>query len=831
MNFSADSVSMNLYGSTALGEDTPDEHEFITAARFVLTGDSRARGPLASLNPGMSADDMQKVLTSLAERGNSTRPVAARLQSRPANVARLVAEPQSVTVQAARRGVVYKFVERPQQTTRPRIMRMKTAETAAVNEEITRLLQVCEAIELAPDHDCDKALGPTASRFEREPFPLGPWPREDEVPVFNTQQEVLLYDNRMQRGYLHRRQTGKPLRDFESGVFVVGKSDGGFRLCTDYRKLNVWSGRSKFQMEGIQQVAELIQPGDFATLVDLKDCYLTLGLHPCHRKYCRFRSPDGTRYQWRTVSFGTAEAPQICTKILKPIVRILKSLNIRCLIYIDDLIILDQSMERCARAMGVAIMLLQQECGLQLKLSKGQLTPQQVFVMLGFEWDSRTMMVRVPVKRLKGVQRTAVRLLRAHPTVMTRDLGRFVGQAVACQRGIKPAKRRLLYIQHALSRAVRSGGWNGTTTLDSKVREALQWWTSEEVWWVNGHSVVPPLKPIQLQLRTDAATGNVGYGGVLTYGTKTFSTRGYLTATEQLDVWINEFEFQGFVNTLKALLPLAVPDRKLWPQVHISAELDNTTAIKYGEVAVSRSLNMSKKGADFFDWKESHGLSVSLRHLAGVLNTEADELSRVASSHIDWQLHRWLFLRVTKYLRVRVKMDLFAAAGNCQVPRFFSFHHDHRAVGTDAFQFDWRGRGTLYAYPPPILIGRVLQKMRSEEVPQLLLVAPVWVSQHWWPTLVEMMRSPPVLLPNHAWITLDPMGNDTWPCRWPLAVWNLSGSSRLAKQSRAKLWSTGGGCRRTAIHDSMTVLLRSSNGGGSVPTPMWNSVLQTYGLV
>jgi hypothetical protein len=52
----------------------------------------------------------------------------------------------------------------------------------------------------------------------------------------------------------------------------------------------------------------------------------------------------------------------------------------------------------------------------------------------------------------------------------------------------------------------------------------------------------------------------------------------------------------------------SMPDRRMWNQVHVSAELDNATAIKHGEVAVSRSINVSRKGADFFDWKESHGL-------------------------------------------------------------------------------------------------------------------------------------------------------------------------------------------------------------------------------
>ena len=71
-------------------------------------------------------------------------------------------------------------------------------------------------------------------------------------------------------------------------------------------------------MEGVQQVAELIQVKDFGMLIDLKDCYLTLGLHPAHRKYCRFRGLDGRRFQWKTVSFGTVEAPQLCTRLLRP---------------------------------------------------------------------------------------------------------------------------------------------------------------------------------------------------------------------------------------------------------------------------------------------------------------------------------------------------------------------------------------------------------------------------------------------------------------------------------------------------------------------------------
>jgi hypothetical protein len=49
-------------------------------------------------------------------------------------------------------------------------------------------------------------------------------------------------------------------------------------------------------------------------------------------------------------------------------------------------------------------------------------------------------------------------------------------------------------------------------------------------------------------------------------------------------------------NTLQALLPVAIPDKKLWPSVHVSVELDNLTSVKHGTVAVSRSIKMSEKG-------------------------------------------------------------------------------------------------------------------------------------------------------------------------------------------------------------------------------------------
>jgi hypothetical protein len=814
------------------------EHPFVMSSRSILRGDTQAKGPASRLRPGTSFTEMESILTTIATAGNSDRPVAARLQSHPSNVSKLVGDAHSLAAQSATRGVAYRFTSRPKQWHRPRPLQLEAASMEAAAKEIDRLHVTCKAIERCEEHDGDKCLRLWATHYERKTLPRGQWPKEHRVPVMTSEKDVKNYNAQQTKIYRRRKASGLPRRDFESGVFTVSKSDGGHRLCTDYRELNKFAEKQKFQMEGVQEVAEMIQRGDYGMIVDLKDAYLTLGLHPSHRKYCRFRCPKThARYQWKTVSFGTSEAPKLCTKILRPLIGILKSLGIRCLIYIDDLLLLDQDPLRLARAMAIAMELLQVQVGLQLKLSKGNLYPSQVFTCLGIIWDTTKLSCHIPAKRIKALQGTARRLLKISApmgrestgrSVPTRDLARFVGQVVSTSRAIRPAKRRLLFIQHALSKAVRKKGWNGQVFLSPNVRRALEWWTSEEPWKANGNDILPPVKAIQLSLRTDAATHNAGYGGEMIRGQHRFQTRGFLTEQEQKEVFINQFEFAGFENCLWALLPQAVPKRQDWKNTHISVELDNVTSIKYGRVAVSRSIRMSLLGAKFFDKVEEAGISLTFQHLAGEDNTVADELSRRASSHADWQLDRQVFRQLQRAFRVSPDVDLFASSRNKQVASFFTYHYDHRARGVDAFQHSWSNLGVLYAYPPPILLGKVLQKLIVDCCHCSIVVLPLWMAQTWFPTMLSMMMTPPILLPNQAWLVTDQLGAPAWPKRWPLVGCYLSGDMARARESRRMYSRSVGKTLKMGIRRDMMHILNHFWCGGTVPALLLNAVHQQF---
>ena len=72
------------------------------------------------------------------------------------------------------------------------------------------------------------------------------------------------------------------------------------------------------------------------------------------------------------------------------------------------------------------------------------------------------------------------------------------------------------------------------------------------------------------------------------------------------------------------------------------------------------------------------------------------------------------------------EVDMFATLSNSHLPRFMSPVPEPRALAVDALSQDWQGR-SVYMFPPFPLLSKVVQKLRSTQVAEVILVAP------WWP--------------------------------------------------------------------------------------------------
>jgi hypothetical protein len=135
-------------------------------------------------------------------------------------------------------------------------------------------------------------------------------------------------------------------------------------------------------------------------------------------------------------------------------------------------------------------------------------------------------------------------------------------------------------------------------------------------------------------------------------------------------------------------------------------------------------------------------------------------------------------------------VDLFSASWNHQHDRFISWRPQPGAWAVNAFSKNW-GEFKAYAFPPFSMISRCLAKVKAEEA-RLLLICPVWPSQIWFPSLLELACDTPRILPPKSDILLSAQG-DYHPLaeksQLLLSAWMLSGQACQTKALRQK-WST-----------------------------------------
>ena len=139
---------------------------------------------------------------------------------------------------------------------------------------------------------------------------------------------------------------------------------------------------------------------------------------------------------------------------------------------------------------------------------------------------------------------------------------------------------------------------------------------------------------------------------------------------------------------------------------------------------------------------------VVAQHLPGLENVTADFLSRHLSDRTNWMLNPEIFQCINN-LMGPIQVHLFATHFTYSKSSTL-FQLETRLRGrseaTDAFQQVWSTR-LGFAHPPWCIIARTLAKILREEA-TAIMVTPVWHTQAWFPTLLEMLQLvnyPPLL--------------------------------------------------------------------------------------
>jgi len=151
-------------------------------------------------------------------------------------------------------------------------------------------------------------------------------------------------------------------------------------------------------MEALYLLKHLVQTENWTIKIDLKDAYFTVPVSKQHQPLLRFMY-GGLRYQLSCLPFGLGPAPRLFTKLLKPVVTLLRRLGLRLIIYLDDIIVFNQSQEGIAGDRDSTLWLLQ-HLGFVINWKKSVLHSAHCMEYLDFVINSIEMKLFLPLEKM-----------------------------------------------------------------------------------------------------------------------------------------------------------------------------------------------------------------------------------------------------------------------------------------------------------------------------------------------------------------------------------------------------------------------------------------------
>ena len=398
-----------------------------------------------------------------------------------------------------------------------------------------------------------------------------------------------------------------------------------------------------------------------------------------------------------------------------------------------------EPVQRGSRAGYATAQYLLENLGFVINHEKSRFVPKQKLEFLGFVVDTLAMTLLLPDCKVESIKSHCNDLL-ALQEVSVRDLSQLIGKLTASIQAIFPGPLHYRHLQHLKHQALaQRRSYDSTTPLSNEAKEELRWWLAHLNAW-NGRALLHP--PPDIVIETDAS--RTGWGAVC-QGVQT----GGLWSQMERKLYINCLELLAGSFAVKSFTKNRLC-------VHVRLRMDNTSAVAYvNRLGGTRSLVLSNLALALWEWALSQGFFLSAEHLSGRLNIAADWQSRHFQDSSNWKLCPEVF-RALMLIRGPCTKDLFADRLNAQLPQFFSWRPDPLALASDALQQDWSNERN-YAFPPFCLIMRSLAKLR-EQGGELVLVTQVWPTQVWYPTLLDLSVSLPVLLPTSQNLLLGPQG-------------------------------------------------------------------------
>jgi reverse transcriptase-like protein len=525
---------------------------------------------------------------------------------------------------------------------------------------------------------------------------------------------------------------------FISRIFLVPKKEPGkYRLVINLKYLNNYVDSPHFKMEDYRTVLNLMRKDMYMATIDLRDAYHSIPIHPKHQKYLCFEF-EKQRYHFTCVPFGLSCAPRLFTKLMRPIMAQLRNIGFTSNQYLDDILAMEMSSEKCSSNV-VATCELLQKLGFRIHEGKSQLIPSQIQTYLGFLYNSVEMTISLPMEKRQKVLKVIHKFLsKTKPKI--RDAANMIGNLVAASPAIAFSGCHVKRLEMEKTEALLlcEGDFDEHVTFSKEALDELNWWKLRLPLSYN----LIRNDTFDYVLTTDAS--KTGWGALV----DNEITRGFWSVTEQ-KLHINVQELIAIFYGLKSFFSDNF-------DCSIIIKSDSTTAISYiNRFGGCRSPDNFKIAYDIWNWGEAHNIWLFATYISSSDNFLADRASREQVDENDFCLDNHTFDLIIKEFGMPV-IDLFASMHSHKCTRYISWFPDPKSEAVDAFTVPWTD--FFYAFPPFCVIARVLRKIENENSRGILIV-PDWKAQNWFPIFIRLCEQPPLKLMAGSFTLFSPYDN------------------------------------------------------------------------
>ena len=322
-------------------------------------------------------------------------------------------------------------------------------------------------------------------------------------------------DALLMKGAIERVMNVKSL-GFYSRLFLVPKKTGDLRPVIDLSTLSCHMVVPHFKMETQGSVRSAIRSQEWTVSIDIRYAYHHVPMHQAVRKYLHF-VVNKKVYQFTCLPFGLATSPREFTKLLRPVVSLLRQQGVKLHVYLDNWLIRADTPEQAQQHAQTTIKVLQ-FFGWIINFEKSDLTPSQDFQFIGMQFNTRRFTV-APLPKMRVKVQSVHQHWMANPNITARDLHRLLGILVFMASLVRWGRLRLHPVQRwaATAWCQRTGNWSDRIQVPQWVLSEVAWWSSPAVL----QDLPLAAREMEVTLFTDAFSSGLGSPVRLTLDTGT----------------------------------------------------------------------------------------------------------------------------------------------------------------------------------------------------------------------------------------------------------------------------------------------------------------------